>query len=125
MNYRLLWLLWAAPALLLQNCQPSTSATGELTIVSDTLLNTVVNHPEWSRNASIYQINIRQYSPQGTISAVTRDLDRIEDLGVKILWIMPIQPVGELNREGTKGNYYSLSNYRVMNPEMGNIADEE
>ena len=81
------------------------------------------HHPEWSKNAVIYEVNIRQYTPAGTFTAFTKALPRLKDLGIDILWIMPVQPIGKLNRKGTLGSYYSISNYTAVNPEFGNIAD--
>ncbi len=80
-------------------------------------------HPEWSKNSVIYEVNIRQYTPEGTFAAFTKELPRIKSLGVDILWIMPVQPIGILNRKGSLGSYYSISNYTAVNPEFGNAAD--
>ena len=81
------------------------------------------NHPEWSKNAVIYEVNIRQYTPEGTFAAFTKELPRIRALGVDILWIMPVQPIGKLFRKGTLGSYYSISDYTAFNPEFGTEAD--
>ena len=81
------------------------------------------NHPGWSKNAVIYEVNIRQYTPTGTFTAFTKELPRIRALGVDILWIMPVQPIGKLNRKGTLGSYYSVQNYTAFNPEFGGEAD--
>jgi glycosidase len=80
-------------------------------------------HAEWTRNASIYEVNIRQYTPEGTISAFEKHLPRLQKMGVKILWIMPVQPIGKLNRKGTMGSYYSIADYTAVNPEFGTQAD--
>lgn len=80
-------------------------------------------HAEWTRNASIYEVNIRQYTPEGTISAFEKHLPRLKKMGVKILWIMPVQPIGKLNRKGTMGSYYSIADYTAVNPEFGSHAD--
>ncbi len=79
--------------------------------------------PEWAVNANIYEVNIRQYSPEGTFNAFTQDIPRLEELGVRILWLMPIHPIGELNRKGTLGSYYSVSDYTGINPEFGTKED--
>lgn len=79
--------------------------------------------PDWSTNAVIYEVNVRQYSPEGTFDAVTADLDRLKDLGVEILWLMPIHPIGELNRKGSLGSYYAVKDYLAINPEFGSEAD--
>ncbi|MEZ5920046.1 MAG: alpha-amylase family glycosyl hydrolase [Parvularculaceae bacterium] len=82
-----------------------------------------LDHPEWSRNAVLYQINIRQYSREGTFAAVERDLPRLQALGVDILWLMPIHPIGEEKRKGSLGSYYAVKDYYGVNPEFGNLAD--
>jgi glycosidase len=80
-------------------------------------------HDDWSKNATIYEVNVRQYSPEGTLNAVTEDLARIKDMGIKIIWLMPIYPIGELNRKGGMGSYYSIQDYKAVNPEFGTMAD--
>jgi glycosidase len=82
-----------------------------------------MQHTDWSKQASIYQINIRQYSEEGTIKAVERDLPRIKALGVTILWLMPIQPIGVKNRKGTLGSNYSVADYLAVNPAFGTKDD--
>lgn len=82
-----------------------------------------MQHLPWSRQAVLYQINIRQYSQAGTFKAVQADLPRLKDLGVDILWLMPVQPIGKLNRKGTLGSYYAVSDYTAVNPEFGTLAD--
>ncbi len=73
--------------------------------------------------AVLYQINVRQYSAAGTLAAVQADLPRLKALGVDILWLMPIQPIGVLNRKGSLGSYYSIRDYTAVNPEFGTLAD--
>ncbi|MFG6460938.1 alpha-amylase family glycosyl hydrolase [Roseateles sp. DXS20W] len=80
-------------------------------------------HLPWTRQAVIYQVNVRQYSAAGTLAAVQADLPRLKALGVDILWVMPWQPIGKLNRKGTLGSYYSISDYTAVNPEFGTLAD--
>jgi glycosidase len=84
---------------------------------------TSVIHPEWSRNAVIYEVNIRQYTPEGTFKAFEQHLPRLKELGVDILWLMPINPIGSVNRKGTLGSYYSIKDYRGINPEFGTLDD--
>src|SRR5450755_54386 len=62
-----------------------------------------LKHPEWSKNASIYQINTRQFTPEGTFKAAEQQLPRLKELGVDILWLMPIHKIGEKNRKGNFG----------------------
>lgn len=80
-------------------------------------------HVPWSRNANIYEVNVRQYTPEGTLKAFTAQLPRLQKMGVDILWLMPIQPIGKKERKGTLGSYYSISDYTAVNPEFGNLDD--
>ena len=82
-----------------------------------------LKHPEWSKNASIYEVNIRQYTPEGTFKAFEAHLPRLKKLGVDILWLMPIHPIGEKNRKGKIGSYYSVKDYYAVNPEFGTLED--
>ncbi len=78
---------------------------------------------EQVKNATIYEVNIRQYTPEGTLSAFRKHLPRLKKIGVKILWIMPVQPIGEKNRKGPLGSYYSISDYTAVNPSFGTLKD--
>lgn len=80
-------------------------------------------HPQWSKNATIYEVNIRQYTPEGTFNAFASHLPRLKDLGVDILWLMPIQPIGEKNRKGERGSYYAVKDYQAINPEFGTMDE--
>ena len=66
---------------------------------------------------------MRQSTPEGTFKAFEQQLPRLKDLGVDILWFMPIHPISELNRKGTLGSYYAVQNYKKVNPEFGTLAD--
>jgi cyclomaltodextrinase / maltogenic alpha-amylase / neopullulanase len=79
--------------------------------------------PQWAVNANIYEVNIRQYSPEGTFNAFAEDIPRLKEMGVRILWLMPIHPIGEVNRKGTLGSYYSIVDYTAVNPEFGSKDD--
>lgn len=82
-----------------------------------------VTHPDWSYNKTIYEVNIRQYTTEGTFKAFEQHLPRLKNMGIGILWLMPINPIGEKNRKGTEGSYYSVSDYLTVNPEFGTMAD--
>jgi len=79
----------------------------------------LIDHPDWSENATIYEVNIRQYTPEGTFTAFGEHLPRLKEMGVDVLWLMPIHPIGEKNRKGELGSYYSISNYTAVNPNFG------
>lgn len=81
------------------------------------------NHVSWSKNAVIYELNLRQFSKAGTIKAASKELPRLKELGVDIIWLMPINPIGKKNRKGSLGSYYSISNYKKVNPEFGTESD--
>jgi glycosidase len=79
--------------------------------------------PEWSKDAVIYEVNIRQYTEEGTFNAFAEHLPRLKELGVDILWLMPVHPIGEKKRKGSLGSYYSIKDYKAINPEFGTMAD--
>ena len=84
---------------------------------------TTVNHPDWAKNAVIYEVNTRQFTPEGTFKAMGEHLDRLKELGVDILWFMPIHPISEKNRKGSLGSYYAVRDYTAVNPEFGSLDD--
>ncbi len=77
----------------------------------------------WINNANIYEVNIRQYTPEGTFNAFRKHLPRLQKMGVDILWLMPINPIGEKNRKGNLGSYYAVKDYEAVNPEYGTLDD--
>ena len=79
--------------------------------------------PEWAKNANIYEVNVRQYTPEGTFNAFATHLPRLKKMGVDILWFMPIFPVSEARRKGTLGSYYAVADFRRVNPEFGSPED--
>jgi len=79
--------------------------------------------PEWARNKTVYEVNLRQYTPGGTIKEFREHLPRLKELGVGILWFMPVQPVGIKNRKGTLGSYYSIRNYCELDAAYGTMAE--
>lgn len=80
-------------------------------------------HVAWSRSANIYEVNIRQYTKEGTLNAFAAHLPRLRKMGVDILWLMPVQPIGEKNRKGPLGSYYAVRDYTAVNPEFGTMDD--
>jgi glycosidase len=83
----------------------------------------IFSPPDWSYNATIYEANIRQFSIEGNFSSFEKHLPKIKEMGIKIIWLMPIHPIGELNRKGTLGSYYSVKDYKGINPNFGNEED--
>ena len=78
---------------------------------------------DMAETSVIYEVNVRQFSPEGTFAAVTKEMANIKKMGVKILWIMPIYPIGVENRKEGLGSYYSIKDYRGINQEFGNAED--
>lgn len=83
----------------------------------------IFKRADWIVSTNIYEVNIRQYSVEGTFNAFAKALPRLKDMGVEVLWIMPIHPIGKINRKGTLGSYYSISDFKDVNPEFGDKAD--
>ncbi len=82
-------------------------------------------HPGWTYNTVMYEVNVRQFSPEGTFKGVEAQLPRLKDLGVDILWLMPINEIGVEGRKGSLGSYYAISDYKKVNPEFGTMEDFE
>lgn len=82
-----------------------------------------IEHPEWSKSANMYEVNIRQYTEEGTFKAFEEHLPRLKEMGVDILWLMPIHPIGEEKRKGELGSYYSIQDYQTVNPNFGTMQD--
>ncbi|WP_226388848.1 alpha-amylase family glycosyl hydrolase [Penaeicola halotolerans] len=80
-------------------------------------------YPEWTKDKNLYEVNIRQYTPEGTFNAFAAELPRLKDMGVDILWLMPIHPVGEKNAKGSLGSYYAVKDYKAVNPNYGTEED--
>lgn len=78
---------------------------------------------EWAKDAIIYEVNIRQYTKEGTFNAFSEHLETLKNMGVNTLWFMPIHPISETKRSGTLGSYYSVTDYRAVNPEFGTDED--
>ena len=74
-------------------------------------------------NSVVYEMNVRQYTPEGTFAAAQKELPRLAEMGVDIVWLMPIYPIGVEGRKGTLGSYYAVKNYCDINPEFGTLAD--
>lgn len=96
-----------------------------LTVVASVPAMAQVGHEAWSYNLGVYEINIRNFTQEGTIAAAETHLDRLEELGVGIIWLMPIYPVGVEHRLGSLGSPYSVRNYLEVNPRYGTLADLE
>jgi cyclomaltodextrinase / maltogenic alpha-amylase / neopullulanase len=122
------WCLgWLTGLTVLVACgsQKAPSYSGEGQIIGSGETKALV-HPEWSKNATIYEVNIRQHTPEGTFNAFSKDIPRLKGMGVDILWLMPIHPIGIINRktaETSMGSHYSVRDYMAVNPDYGSMDD--
>lgn len=83
----------------------------------------VDGHPAWIMQGNIYEVNIRQYTPEGTFNAFSTHLERLKEMGVQTLWFMPIHPISKVDRKGVMGSYYAVADYTGINPEYGTLQD--
>lgn len=100
-------------------CQQQTPPVAE----TAELPSETIHFPEKIASATIYEVNIRQHTPAGTLSTFTEDLSRLKELGIDMLWIMPVQPIGIKNRKEPLGSYYSIRDYGAINEEFGTGED--
>lgn len=98
------------------SCKPATQPDTEP-------VETNITPPDWSKNANLYEVNIRQYTPEGTFNAFREHLPRLKKMGVDIIWLMPIHPISVPKRKGSLGSYYAVSDFRAINDQFGNAAD--
>ncbi len=123
MNKHLLFSL-AVVFLLFTGCKSDTSSNESVNTEAISLSTGLF--PEEAKNLTIYEVNIRQHTAEGTLDAFTSDIPRIKELGSDILWIMPVQPIGLKNRKMSEeelGSYYSIKSYSEINPEFGTLED--
>ena len=83
----------------------------------------LIKQPEWILQGNIYEVNVRQYTPEGTFNAFAKHLDRLRKMGVQTVWFMPINPISKKDRKGTLGSYYAVADYKAINPEYGTMND--
>lgn len=81
------------------------------------------HHAQWSYSAVLYEMNIRQLTPEGTLRAAEKKLDFLREMGIDAIWLMPIYPIGEQGRKGSLGSYYSIRDYKAVNSEFGTMED--
>ena len=83
----------------------------------------IAESPGWIKQGNIYEVNVRQYTPEGTFNAFSKHLDRLKAMGVQTVWFMPINPISKVGRKGTLGSYYAVADYKAINPEFGTMND--
>lgn len=101
--------------LAISSCNTGTETNSSATIIDAP--------PSWTENAVLYEMNVRQFTKKGTFNAAAEHLPRLKNLGIDIIWLMPIYPIGEVNRKGSLGSPYAVKNYTEINPELGNAKD--
>lgn len=122
MRFRILSpILLAAVFFLLIACNNGEKGNAAAVNNLDTAL--IDGHPAWIMQGNIYEVNVRQYTPEGTFNAFSNHLQRLKDMGVQTLWFMPINPISKLDRKGVLGSYYAVADYTGINPEFGTLAD--
>ncbi|HKP31457.1 MAG TPA: alpha-amylase family glycosyl hydrolase [Chitinophagaceae bacterium] len=113
--------------LALFSCKNSTNSNTATTADDSTSVdsNKVVSAapPAWSLQSNIYEVNLRQYGKNNTFQLFANEFPRLREMGVEILWFMPITPISKVDRKGTLGSYYAVQNYRTVNPEYGTMDD--
>ena len=92
-------------------------------VVKDSLPDVEAKLPDWALQSNIYEVNVRQYTKEGTFNAFAASLPRLKAMGVQILWFMPITPISVVDRKGKLGSYYAVQEYKAINPEFGNLDD--
>ena len=80
-------------------------------------------HPEWSYQAVIYEMNVRQLTREGTLRAAAAKLGFLRDMGIDAVWLMPVYPIGAEGRKGSLGSYYSIRDYCAVDPGLGTMGD--
>lgn len=84
---------------------------------------TVLNTTLWTHQTNVYEVNLRQYTTEGTINAFAKNLPRLRAMGVETLWFMPITPIAQKMKKGTLGSYYAAADYTSVSPEFGTLDD--
>lgn len=119
-----LLLLLLSFSLLCCKQRPSNTAADKSTDkASSTNVSSVQGPPSWIIQGNIYEVNVRQYTPEGTFKAFQQHLDRLKEMGVQTLWFMPINPISKKDRKGPLGSYYAVADYTAINPEFGTMND--
>lgn len=79
--------------------------------------------PDWHKNANIYEVNLRHYTPEGTFRAFENHISRLKEMGIDILWFMPVHEISKAKRKGELGSPYAVSDYKGVNPDFGTMDD--
>ncbi len=104
-------------AFVLLSACTNKSTTGDMPAGKETV------NAGWTKDAVLYELNVRQFTDEGSFAAIEDHIARLQDLGVDVIWFMPIHPIGEINRKGPLGSYYSVADFMDVNPEFGSMDD--
>lgn len=109
--------------LLFTACNVKPEQTTTVAATESTTTYEKLRVPDWHKNATIYEVNLRHFTPEGTFQAFEAHLPRLKEMGVDILWFMPIHPISETKRKGEMGSPYAVADYKDVNPDFGAMAD--
>ncbi|HYJ38362.1 MAG TPA: alpha-amylase family glycosyl hydrolase [Chitinophagaceae bacterium] len=115
-------LIYSAILFLVASCRSGSQKAAAPEETSDSSI-VLKGPPSWSLQSNIYEVNLRQYGQNSSFSGFQNELKRLRDMGVEILWFMPITPISAKDRKGSLGSYYAVKDYRAVNPEYGNMAE--
>jgi alpha-amylase len=105
-------------SLVILSCNNDQVKTTQKGSIMDTMDTT-----DWIKSTNVYEVNVRQYTEEGTFNAFLKELPRLKDMGVHTLWFMPVTPIAQKNKKGTLGSYYAAADYTSINPEFGSLKD--
>ncbi len=108
---------------LLLACQPKPNLKARKGGEGEGASATEKTAPEWFKTAVIYEVNLRQMTTEGTIKAFQTHLPRLKEMGVDVVWLMPIYPISVAKRKGKMGSPYAVQDYKAVNPDLGTMAD--
>jgi alpha-amylase len=114
---------WLLLSTLVLGCKLMPKEKQENSTETTTTMNKGFQRVDWRHTTNIYEVNLRQYTKEGTFAAFSKEIPRLKDMGVQVLWFMPITPIATVGRKGSLGSYYACSDYKAANPEYGSVAD--
>lgn len=97
------------------SCQTNTT--------ENTKSKTTGDHPAWILQGNIYEVNVRQYTKEGTLNTFAKHLELLKEMGVQTIWFMPMNPISKIDQKGSLGSYYAVSDYTALSPEFGTMSD--
>ncbi len=118
-----LFAICALIALFIWSCNQEKADAENATEAKSQEMEIDIAGPEWAANNNLYEVNLRQYTREGTLAAFAEHLPRLKAMGVDILWFMPIHPISEVKRKGPLGSYYAPADYRAVNPKFGTLEE--